>query len=908
MGVSGLFKELGPGERVSVAKLAAHHFTTTGRPLRLAVDISIWLFQILASKGGSNPALRTFYYRLLRILSLHIHPLFVFDGPNKPTFKRNKRVGGPGVRVASVPEFLAKELLRKFGFPWHVAPGEAEAECALLQREGVVDAVLSEDVDTLMFGSGVLWRSWTAEGKGKVPTHCTVYRSDEVKEKSRLDKEGMILVALMSGGDYIVEGIPGCGPKVACDAARAGFGKDLCELARRRDVAGLKSWRERLQHEIKTNESKFFTRKSSKLEIPNDFPNREVLGYYTDPCVSTLDKVARLKAEVKWDLDVDFPALRSFAGDAFDWRCLGGAKKFIRNLAPAMLVRNLRIMGHTGRHLDIDTQAQLEQQNVLAIHGKRNHATTDGELEYRITFIPQSLVPIDLSIEDEDDDFVPAGGSDEDMEAEDEWAQIPSSTQDESDAPSSPTKKRVFKPYHPDQPEKLWIMRDFLKLGCPLLVEDYEDKSQDPKEFFKQRRKARAAAKGDSNMHAKKPRRKKNEPDPAQLSIDLFGTITKSSQASVEEACPSQEREPLKVGNTGANVRPKKRRAAQKEAEVDTGLRVSAQLPRKSTQERANSLLAYTFDTDDEETPKARKVNPPAKTDKEIFQQFAKQKLPASQRTPQRRKRRSDEIASPASGQRSILSWATPSPHKAAAPIPPSANIISLLSSSPVKAMDVPRPSSPTPERLQGGFPRDHSDDFVDFAQLPASVTKRRGKGPLVRAKTAPVVGQDEGDITRHRAADRPSTPDLPPLGETVEAMDLASPIAIRLFAPQPALAPLQDKTRKNSKPTVASSTRTSSGSTSTTLRRSPRQASKSSKSSAQPQLVTKVTKTKFIARESLPGAWKEVEAETLDLTGDGSGWAQSRGKATMVSAESSRVTTKGWRKSGVEVLDLTGA
>ncbi|KAF2211659.1 hypothetical protein CERZMDRAFT_14753, partial [Cercospora zeae-maydis SCOH1-5] len=493
MGVSGLFKELGPGQRISVAKLSVQHFSTHGRPLRLAIDISIWLFQILASKGGSNPALRTFYYRLLRLLSLNVHPLFVFDGPNKPVFKRNKKVGGPGVRVASVPEFLAKELLRKFGYPWHVAPGEAEAECALLQREGVVDAVLSEDVDTLMFGSGVLWRSWTAEGKGKVPTHCTVYRADEVKEKSGLDREGMILVALMSGGDYIVEGIPGCGPKLACDAARAGFARELCELARKRDVSGLKEWRGRLTHEIRTNESKFFTKKNSKLTIPEDFPSREVLGYYTDPCVSTLEKVARLKAEVRWDMEMDFPALRAFTGDAFDWRCLGGAKKFIRNLAPAILVRELRLMGEKDDRLDADAQAEKEQQYVLAIHGKRNHATTDGELEYRITFIPQTLVPIDLSIEDEDDEYVPAGGADEELEAEDEWAQMPSSTQDESDAPTSPTKKRAFKPYHPDQPEKVWLLREFLKVGCPLHVEDYEDKSKDPKEFFKQRRKAKAA-------------------------------------------------------------------------------------------------------------------------------------------------------------------------------------------------------------------------------------------------------------------------------------------------------------------------------------------------------------------------------------------------------------------------------
>jgi len=72
----------------------------------------------------------------------------------------------------------------------------------------------------------------------------------------------------------------------------------------------------------------------------------------------------------------------------------------------------------------------------------------------------------------------------------------------------------------------------------------------------------------------------------------------------------------------------------------------------------------------------------------------------------------------------------------------------------------------------------------------------------------------------------------------------------------------------------------------------------------------------RIIARESLPGAWKEVEAETLDLTGDGSGWKQSRGRAVLVSSsngssqmgKTGKTAGKSWRKSEVEVLDLTGA
>lgn len=50
--IGSIYKEIGPGTRVALAKLAVEKFEETGRPLRIAIDTSIWLFQIQASKGG----------------------------------------------------------------------------------------------------------------------------------------------------------------------------------------------------------------------------------------------------------------------------------------------------------------------------------------------------------------------------------------------------------------------------------------------------------------------------------------------------------------------------------------------------------------------------------------------------------------------------------------------------------------------------------------------------------------------------------------------------------------------------------------------------------------------------------------------------------------------------------------
>ncbi|KAI6842756.1 hypothetical protein KC342_g1424 [Hortaea werneckii] len=589
MGIHGLLRELRPAPRTSLALLSSNHYTTHSRPLRLAIDISIWLFQIQSGKGGSNPALRTFYYRLLRLLTLNIHPLFVFDGPNKPLFKRNKKVGGPGVKVASVPEFLAKQLLKQFGFPWHVAPGEAEAECAGFQREGLVDAVLSEDVDTLMFGCGVTLRSWNAEGaagggggggaggggaKGNgPPTHVSVYREEETRERSGgIDPAGMILVALMSGGDYLPEGIPGCGPKVACDAARAGFGTELCRLGRK-DREGLARWRERLEREIRTNESKFFSRRNPSFTLPEGFPNKEVLGYYTHPCVSSPEKLERLRASLKWDQEIDFPALREFAKDAFDWRCITGARKFIKNLAPAMLVRELRLRGEKAgdehpEHPDREEQQKEKEETLVkAIHGTRTHASVDSALELRISFVPSTLVSLDLSLEEEDDELPPASQT----PADDNETPSPASDSDsESIAPPpiSPTKKRNFKPYDPDLPEKVWILKPFLQLGCPLLVEDWEASSRDPKAFLKQRRKARevgtrGAGKGRGPGRGKKKGGGTGREEGNQI-MDSYFAISKPRDAEdLENSSTASKGQGRKTQNAAAMASPRRNPLAE---------------------------------------------------------------------------------------------------------------------------------------------------------------------------------------------------------------------------------------------------------------------------------------------------------------------------------------------------------
>ncbi|EFX06036.1 flap structure-specific endonuclease [Grosmannia clavigera kw1407] len=475
MGIKGIYKEIGAGRRIALHRLAVESLETRGRPLRLAIDISIWQFQIQAARGGANPAIRTLFYRLVRLLGIPIQPIFVFDGPNKPAFKRNKR----SAKSDGTATAMAKRLIRLFGFMAHDAPGEAEAECALLQQRGVVDAVLSEDVDTIMFGCTRTLRNWSsATATTSPPTHVSMYETDSLQQdKSGLDREGMVLVALMSGGDYLPEGIPGCGVKLACQAAKAGFGRSLCRL-KRSDTSALASWRANLVRELQTNESRFFRTCHRKLLIPEQFPSLEILRYYTHPVVSPVEIVERVRADleaveaadplvVMRERRVDIPGLRDFVGETFDWTDRAGAIKFIRVLAPSLLSRILLLRWST------DDGAEDGWPSVVkGISKQRTHASTDDTPELRVSFIPATVVSLDLEAEN-DAPAVAFGRDGLALNSDSDFAEP-------SPEEAHTTGARKASAYDPTQADVAWVTRAVVEIGAPRAVEAWE-KGQKPK-------------------------------------------------------------------------------------------------------------------------------------------------------------------------------------------------------------------------------------------------------------------------------------------------------------------------------------------------------------------------------------------------------------------------------------------
>jgi Holliday junction resolvase YEN1 len=131
-----------------------------------------WFYRASSRHGHTkNPELAELFGRCARLLSLPFFPVFVFDGPERPVQKRNKTVRGTQHWLARDTQ----EMLECFGIPWvnvgrsshyfHAvfliclqARGEAEAELAWMSREGLIDAVLTDDSDIFVFGASTILR------------------------------------------------------------------------------------------------------------------------------------------------------------------------------------------------------------------------------------------------------------------------------------------------------------------------------------------------------------------------------------------------------------------------------------------------------------------------------------------------------------------------------------------------------------------------------------------------------------------------------------------------------------------------------------------------------------------------------------------------------------------------------
>jgi flap endonuclease-1 len=106
-------------------------------------------------------------------------------------------------------------LLNVMGIPWIKAPGEADSQCAALAISGIVDAVVSEDMDLLTFGSPVLLKKISSKNKKIIEIRLNMILKklcNECSYEESLDK--FIDLCILLKCDYC-SNIKGIGPEKA---------------------------------------------------------------------------------------------------------------------------------------------------------------------------------------------------------------------------------------------------------------------------------------------------------------------------------------------------------------------------------------------------------------------------------------------------------------------------------------------------------------------------------------------------------------------------------------------------------------------------------------------------------------------------------------------------------------------
>ncbi|KAF8870313.1 PIN domain-like protein [Mucidula mucida] len=302
MGVSGLYDQIqNIAQLVSLHEISAVEGFTAQRRERgyivIGIDACIWIQQILHEQNmhhvhkGSNPEVKELLWRLAKLLNYAVVPVFVFDGPDRPKFKRGRKViHSPGPLVEAF-----QELIDAFGFYHLTARGEGEAELAALSFCKLIDLVITEDSDALIFGTRMLGRG--LDLKAPFPT-LTIYSRNRINKDLGISLGGLLLFVLLVGGDYDTDGLKGCGKHIAAGLARTSLGDDLQEAFRRLLPADFVifcvMWCQRLACELWSNTSRMLPSRFPTLaaNIPNMFPIYAVVRLYAAPLITkTWDSV-----------------------------------------------------------------------------------------------------------------------------------------------------------------------------------------------------------------------------------------------------------------------------------------------------------------------------------------------------------------------------------------------------------------------------------------------------------------------------------------------------------------------------------------------------------------------------------------------------------------------------------------
>ena len=228
---------------------------------KIAIDAFNTIYQFLANirqqdgtplmdnRGRITSHLSGLFYRTINLMNIGIKPVFVFDG--KPPVlksltnqKRSERkdeaqekylqakeagnteqmfkYARQNIRLNDEMIEESKKVIQALGLPVIQAPSEGEAQAALLSKHDCY-AVVSQDYDSLLFGSPRLIQNLTLARKRKtssglyIPIEPEVIELEKVLNTLQITHDQLICLGILIGTDFNPGGIKGIGPKKALE-------------------------------------------------------------------------------------------------------------------------------------------------------------------------------------------------------------------------------------------------------------------------------------------------------------------------------------------------------------------------------------------------------------------------------------------------------------------------------------------------------------------------------------------------------------------------------------------------------------------------------------------------------------------------------------------------------------------
>lgn len=144
------------------------------------------------------------------------------EAKKKEDVELMKKYASRTTRLTTEMVDQAKQLLDALGVPWVQAPSEGEAQAAFMAKEGMVDAAVSQDYDTLLYEAPRLIQNLSVAAKRKMPGKLSyqtvspqmISLKDTLKHLN-ITQDQLIALCMLIGTDYNPGGVRGFGPKKA---------------------------------------------------------------------------------------------------------------------------------------------------------------------------------------------------------------------------------------------------------------------------------------------------------------------------------------------------------------------------------------------------------------------------------------------------------------------------------------------------------------------------------------------------------------------------------------------------------------------------------------------------------------------------------------------------------------------